>query len=102
MTLVEFVGSNLIECENELLGVRSAEATSISLTLTLSPFPVEFELNRKVNVRLNPMNLETSKHSSVAPQPTGGVPALTDGGPPVIGVCLILVMLKMVASLVPL
>ena len=85
-TLVEFVGSNLIECENELLGLRSAEATWISLTLTLSPFPVEFELNRKVNVRLNPMKLETSKHSSVALQLTGGVPVVTDGGPPVIGV----------------
>src|SRR5712664_213562 len=94
MTLAEFVGSNFIECENELVGVRSAEATSISLTRMLSLFPVEFELNRNVSVILKPMNLETSKHSSLEPQATGDVPAVMDGGPPVIGRWSTLVMLN--------
>src|SRR5689334_5955728 len=88
MTLVEFAGSNFIECENEVVGVRSADATSTLLTLTVSPFPFAVELKEKVSVRLNPMNLVTSTHSSLRPHATGGVPAVIDGGPPLIVVWL--------------
>ncbi len=76
------VGSSLIECVNELIGVASAATTAMLLTLTLSPSPDDVELKWKVRVRLNPINLETSKHSSVGVHPTGGLPVVIDGGPP--------------------
>ena len=88
------VGSSFIECENEFIGVASAATTAILLTLTLSPLPDEVELKWKVRVRLNPMNLETSKHSSVGVHPTGGLPVVNDGGPPVRVVWSIFVELK--------
>ncbi len=46
------VGSSLIECVNELIGVASAATTAMLLTLTLSPSPDNVELKWKVRVRL--------------------------------------------------
>jgi hypothetical protein len=54
------VGSSFIEWESALIGVASAATIAMLLTLTLRPFPDDVELNWKVRVRLNPMNLETS------------------------------------------
>lgn len=88
------VGSSFIEWEIELIGVASAATTAMLLTLTLSPLPVDVELKWKVKVRLKPMYFETSKHSSVGVHPTGGLPVVNNGGPPVMVVWLTFVELK--------
>ncbi len=49
--------------------------TSMFRTETMRwPVAVEFELNRKVSVMLNPIRLLISKHSSVLPHGRGGPP----------------------------
>src|SRR5438128_1542894 len=94
---------NAVEQSPWASGTAGEMVGKIGVPFCVMVMPVyEFELNRNVRVRLKPMNLETSKHSSLGPQLTGGVPKVMDRSPPVIVFWSTFVTLIGGATLVPL
>ncbi len=66
-------------CEEDAVMAVPMEATMMLSTSTSIPFPEIVEVNRKVRVRLNPMNLVTRMHSSDEEHENGFAPVALIG-----------------------